>query len=399
MNQSSSKTLPDFKAEVKATLSNYSLKLSALFHPLDISSSKYREPHFLDYQVAFLNLLFYFKEKWNELETLDTLKKKQIDEGRVFLIVTLLKDFIEDPTITDSSIYELSDQFYNDLNVSDPNLESLKRAKKKLQGRLFSEFLLSDAKISTRELSDIIFITMKAPLKDKSIYAVDELACPDYFSIGLSKDIKRLKKDLLLNPESQVDVKKNVKSEKRKTLVISKDNKKLKALLNEHQLNESIPFIIDLEPWPTILHYYYAQKLKDNKEGHKLKNQLLELPAETLGNFLITQEVKTPKDWLTKYPDQDIAPKDLFQNALNQEYGKAFYMMAKALVAKFTHPLERATLLDTKNCHLKVMDHLALKTNNNDHDPFEEASVNEKNNNYLGKLLEGLRALILEGTL
>jgi hypothetical protein len=45
------------------------------------------------------------------------------------------------------------------------------------------------------------------------------------------------------------------------------------------------------------------------------------------------------------------------------------------------------------------MDHLALKTNNNDHDPFEEASVNEKNNNYLGKLLEGLRALILEGTL
>ena len=89
MNHISSKTLPDFKAKVKDPLFTYSLKLSELFHRIDISSSKYREPRFLDYQNAFLSVLFYFKEKWNELETFDTFKKKEIDEGRVFLIATL----------------------------------------------------------------------------------------------------------------------------------------------------------------------------------------------------------------------------------------------------------------------------------------------------------------------
>ena len=110
-------------------------------------------------------------------------------------------------------------------------------------------------------------------------------------------------------------------------------------------------------------------------------------------------EVKLPTNWLTNYPPEDIAPKDLFQKASNQDYGTAFYVMAKALAAKFNHPLERAILLDTKNCRLKVMNHHISQINQNDHDPFEEASVNEKSKNYLGKLLEGLRALIIEGIL
>lgn len=384
-------------SEVKAHLNRFALKFSELIHPFDISSIKNKEPEISNFQNTFTHLANYLKDNWQIVDNISNHQiSSQKQELKMMMISTILRAFVDDPIITDKIINELSLDFFKDIHDEAPNLEMLKLAKKNLCGKLFSQYLYSNAQTITQELADLLAITLSISKRDKFLYAVEELVTPSYFSLPLSKKIKDFKKYLLTNDVTPKD---ETTPLEKKTIYLSAYDPTFKTLLNGHHLKNGVEYIIDDEAWPTVEHYYQIQKFKNHPNYHQIKSSFLKVPAESLQKDLEKNNLIPSSNWFIKEPLENLSERDLFNAAINNEYGLGFFVMAKALIQKFYHPNERAILLKTKNYKLSFKtDEIKSIEKQFYHDPLSTYQVISGQKNYFCKLLEGLRALINEGT-
>jgi hypothetical protein len=388
----------ELKKLIEKEVGFLAIAFSKLIHPFDISSQKNKEPTPQDFNNAFEKLSNCFNDYWIDIKKLSktdhVLKKNELE---VFIIFTVLKSFIDDPIIDEETILKISKIYLDDINTSGVLLENLKNAQKKLSGTLFSEFLYSNAYVVSQEITDIIALTLLLDKRNRSLYSIEELETPSYFSLALSKVIKSFKKELFAKHLEEAKTKGFLTNE---TFEISSKDQIFKALLNEHYLKDLVPYIIDDEAWPTVSHYYQVQKFTHYPNYPKIKQDLLELHAEKLQDYVNNNHLQTFNDWYPIKPEDDISSKNLFEQALDNKLGKSFFVMAKALKEKFSHPYERSLLLKTDDWILKIdfNQEINLKGSQKQ-DPFDSNHLVKEQINYLGKMLEGLRALIKEGIL